>query len=304
MDSSPFHGKNPFEVLGLHGTEDAAAIRKAFLRIAAQSHPDRLRMKSEEEKAQALETFLLAKKAFELLSQPDKRREWSERLTRETPRTPIPPVTPPRTPLAPVMPPREASSASVRSGPSLTPALGTPIVPRPGMPPVSPSRGVPLTSPLRPGPSLTPALGTPLASLGAATAPTPPSPRTPSTAVQTPGARGGPLPSTAVQAPGARSGPLPAAAALQLYKLGMLALESSDYAKALDLFSKAAKLAPTPRHQAMELVGRGHQYLSTRFLDRARESFERALQLQPDCREARLALDVLDKQSGRPLKGR
>ncbi len=201
---SPFHGKNPFEVLGLQGTEDVPAIRKAFLRIAAQSHPDRLRMKSEEEKAQALETFLLAKKAFEVLSLPDKRREWSERL-----------VMPPRTPPAPVQPPPEAK------------------------------------------------------------APPPP-----------------------------RSGPLPAAAALQLYKLGMLAMESSDYAKALDLFSKAAKLAPTPRHQAMELVGRGHQYLSTRFLDRARESFERALQLQPDCREARAGLDVLDKQAGRLFKGR
>jgi tetratricopeptide (TPR) repeat protein len=104
--------------------------------------------------------------------------------------------------------------------------------------------------------------------------------------------------------PGSRSGTLPAAAALQLYKLGMLALESSDYPKAFDLFTKAAKLDPTPRHQAMELVGRGHQYLSTRFFDRARESFERALQLQPDCREARVGLDFLDKQSGRSLKGR
>ncbi len=99
-------------------------------------------------------------------------------------------------------------------------------------------------------------------------------------------------------------GPLPAAAALQLYKLGMLALESADYAKALDLFAKASRLAPSPRYQAMELVCRGHQYLSTRFFDRARESFERALQLLPDCREARTGLELLDKQSGRYLKGR
>jgi tetratricopeptide (TPR) repeat protein len=261
MDPSPFHGKNPFEVLGLQGTEDAAAIRKAFLRIAAQSHPDRLRMKSEEEKAQALETFLLAKKAFEVLSQPDKRREWSERLAREAA---------PRTPAAPV----------------LTPTLATPTVPRPGVPVSPPSRGVPLT---RSGPSLTPALGTPIAPMAHP-------PRTPVAPIQPPASE--------AKAPSPSRGPLPAAAALQLYKLGMLALESSDYAKALDLFSKAAKLAPTPRHQAMELVGRGHQYLSTRFLERARESFERALQLQPDCREARMGLELLEKQSGRSLKGR
>lgn len=229
QDSSSPHDKNPFEVLGLQGTEDPAAIRKAFLRIAAQSHPDRLRMKSQEEKAQALELFLGAKKAFEVLSQPDKRREWSERMAR----------TKPRTPPVPVPPPPETPS-----------------------PPVAP----------RPGPAFTPVHGVPVAS---------PAPATP---------RGG--------------GPLPAAAALQLSKMGMLALESADYAKALELFARTARLAPTPRNQAMELVCRGHQYLSTRFLDRARESFERALQLLPECREARVGLELLDKQSGRYPKGR
>jgi tetratricopeptide (TPR) repeat protein len=229
-DKSPFE-KNPFEVLGLQATEDLAAIRKAFLRIAAQSHPDRLRMKSPEEKAQALELFLGAKKAFEVLSQPDKRREWSERMARTRPRTPSTPLTPPP----------EAPSAPAPLRPAFTPA-----------------HGVPVASP-------------------APAAPT------------------GPRPSSGVQ---------PAAVALQLYKLGMLALEGFDHAKALDLFSKAARLSPTPRNQAMELVCRGHQYLSTRFFDRARESFERALQLLPECREARVGLELLDKQSGRYLKGR
>ncbi len=218
MSLDPFHDRNPFEVLGLQATDDTAAIRKAFLRIASQSHPDRLRMKSAEQKAQALETFLLAKKAFEVLSQPDKRREWTERLAQQVP----PPLVAPRAPVPP------------RAAPALTPALGTPIAPRP------------------------PGSGT----------------------------------------------PLPSTAALQLHHLGMLALEGADYAKALDLFSKAAKLSPTPRHQAMESVSRGYQYLSTRFFDRARESFERALQLQPECREAKVGLEALDKQSGRYLKGR
>ena len=231
----PLFEKNPFDVLGLQGTEDLAAIRKAFLRIAAQSHPDRLRTKPPEEKALALELFLSAKKAFEVLSQPDRRREWSERMARAKPRTPT----------APVTPPPEASAPSA------------PATPRPG-PAFTPAHGVPVASPA------------PAASAA---------PRTP-------------------------SGAQPAAVALQLYKLGMLALESFDYAKALDLFTKAARLSPTPRHQAMELVCRGHQYLSTRFFDRARESFDRALQLLPECREARVGLELLDKQSGRYLKGR
>jgi Tfp pilus assembly protein PilF/DnaJ-domain-containing protein 1 len=223
MSLDPFHDRNPFEVLGLQATDDVAAIRKAFLRIAGQSHPDRLRMKSEEQKAQALETFLLAKKAFEVLSQPDKRREWTERLAQQAPTPPVAP--PPVAPRAPVPP---------RAGPALTPALGTPIAPRP------------------------PGSGT----------------------------------------------PPPSTAALQLHHLGMLALEGADYAKALDLFTKAAKLSPTPRHQAMESVSRGYQYLSTRFFDRARESFERALQVQPECREAKAGLEALDKQSGRYTRGR
>ncbi|HZI04678.1 MAG TPA: tetratricopeptide repeat protein [Archangium sp.] len=245
----PLFEKNPFDVLGLQGTEDLAAIRKAFLRIAAQSHPDRLRTKPPEEKALALELFLSAKKAFEVLSQPDRRREWSERMARAKPRTPTAPVTPPPEASAPSAP------ATPRPGPAFTPAHGVPVASRPAF---TPAHGVPVASPA------------PAASAA---------PRTP-------------------------SGAQPAAVALQLYKLGMLALESFDYAKALDLFTKAARLSPTPRHQAMELVCRGHQYLSTRFFDRARESFDRALQLLPECREARVGLELLDKQSGRYLKGR
>lgn len=231
MSQDPSHDRNPFEVLGLQGPEDLTAIRKAFLRIAAQSHPDRLRTKSPEEKAQAMELFLSAKKAFEVLSQPDKRREWSERMAR----------TKPRTPSAPVTLPAEPPSAPAPLRPAFTPVHGVPV--------------------------------------------TPPAPAAPA-------------------APRSSSGVQPAAAALQLYKLGMLALESGDYPKALDLFTKAAKVSPTPRHQAMELVCRGHQYLSTRFLDRARESFERALQLMPECREAKVGLELLDKHSGRYFKGR
>ncbi|HYO57648.1 J domain-containing protein [Archangium sp.] len=256
QDPSSPHDKNPFEVLGLQGTEDLPAIRKAFLRLAAQSHPDRLRMKSQEEKAQALELFLSAKKAFEVLSQPDKRREWSDRMARPK----SAPTPAPQTPSAPMTPPAEASSAPVAS---------------------------------RPGPALTPAHGVPVASPSPPTPPSSAAPRAPSG-----------MHPTAEPKPASRAGPLPAMVALQLYKMGMLALESSDYAKALDLFAKAAKVSPTPRHQAMELVCRGHQYLSTRFFDRARESFERALQLLPECREARAGLDQIDKQSSRYLKGR
>ncbi|QRN96787.1 DnaJ domain-containing protein [Archangium violaceum] len=313
QDLSPFHDKNPFEVLGLQGTEDLPAIRKAFLTIAAKSHPDRLRTKSEAEKAQALETFLSAKKAFEVLSHPDKRREWSEKLarTRAAPGRP-------QTPAAPVVPPRETPSAPVpapvppRPGPAFTPVHGVPVAPRPGAPVAPPSRGVPAAPPpSRPGPALTPVHGVPttpppsrpgpaLTPMHGVPVASPPSRAVPTV---TPAAPASPEVKTP-SLPTPRGGPLPAAMALQLYKLGMLALESADYAKALDLFAKAAKASPTPRNQAMELVSRGHQYLSTRFFDRARESFERALQLLPECREARAGLELIDKQSGRYIKGR
>ena len=119
---------NPFEVLGLQGTEDLPTIRKAFLLIAASSHPDRLRARTPPEKAQALEVFLAAKKAFEQLSPPDKRREWSERMLR--------PAAPARTPPPGGAPPVAAPPAMPRPGPALTPApglsgLGTAVPPRP-----------------------------------------------------------------------------------------------------------------------------------------------------------------------------
>jgi curved DNA-binding protein CbpA len=206
MAQDSLQDKNPFELLGLQGDEDLAAIRKAFLKIAAQYHPDRLRSKSPQEREKGLAYFLEAKKAFELLSLPDKRREWVERLARAKAAAPSP------------------------AAPSPVPASAAPPTPPP-------------------------ASGPP--------------PRLPSSA-------GG--------------------AALQIHKLGMIALESRDYGKALELFSKASKLAPTPRNQSMELVCRGHQFLSTRFFDKAKESFDRALELSPDCREARTGLELLDKQ--------
>ncbi|MBM7112107.1 DnaJ domain-containing protein [Archangium primigenium] len=241
---APPSERNPFEVLGLQGTEELPAIRKAFLLIAASTHPDRLRMKSPEEKAQALEMFLVAKKAFEALSPPDKRREWSERMLRAAP------------------------------GPARTP-------PPVSAPPVSPPPG----SPPAMGPAFTPPPGLPTAAAPGAPAPT-----------------SGPRP--AVSESGARATPSPETAALQLYRMGMSALEAQDYAKALGLFSRAAKLMPIPRHQAMELVCRGQQYLSTRFFDRARESFEQALRLLPSCREAQVSLELLEKQVSRYHRGR
>ncbi|WP_434385803.1 DnaJ domain-containing protein [Melittangium boletus] len=243
MSQAPPSERNPFEILGLQGTEELPAIRKAFLLIAASTHPDRLRMKSPEEKAQALELFLVAKKAFEALSPPDKRREWSERMLRAG-ATQGPARTPPPVSAPPV------SAPPVSAPPVSTPSMGPAFTPPPGLsPPTS-----------------------------------------------------GPRP--AVSESGARATPSPETAALQLYRMGMSALEAQDYAKALGLFSRAAKLMPIPRHQAMELVCRGQQYLSTRFFDRARESFEQALRLLPSCREAQVSLELLEKQVSRYHRGR
>ena len=113
----PSAAPNPFEVLGLEGSEDLPAIRKAFLRIAAQSHPDRLRTRSPEERAQALELFLAAKKAFEALSAPDKRREWAAKMAEGR-----------------TLPP----GAAARTGPGTTP---------------TPASGVPAYSPPAPRPT-------------------------------------------------------------------------------------------------------------------------------------------------------
>jgi tetratricopeptide (TPR) repeat protein len=84
------------------------------------------------------------------------------------------------------------------------------------------------------------------------------------------------------------------------FEQGLVKFRKADYGTALGLFQRAMRLSPsTPRYSAMEQVCRGHQFLSTRFFDKARECFEGALQTLPGCREAQEGLDALAKLPAR-----
>jgi curved DNA-binding protein CbpA len=75
-----------YEVLGVPKNADAAAIRKAYAKIARDRHPDRFSDPVEKERAQEL--FKDATAAFNTLTNERQRREYDEQLARPVATTP------------------------------------------------------------------------------------------------------------------------------------------------------------------------------------------------------------------------
>mmetsp|Transcript_14629 Transcript_14629/g.31349 ORF Transcript_14629/g.31349 Transcript_14629/m.31349 type:complete len:245 (-) Transcript_14629:767-1501(-) len=62
-----------YAVLGVSRDADGAALKRAFRKVALKHHPDK-QQGSDEEKEDAQRQFILASRAFEVLSDPEKRR--------------------------------------------------------------------------------------------------------------------------------------------------------------------------------------------------------------------------------------
>ena len=69
-----------YRILGVKRNADSRVIRSAYRRLARQYHPDMAQGK------RSSAQFLLIKEAYEVLSDPDKRREYDLR-TRKLPKT-------------------------------------------------------------------------------------------------------------------------------------------------------------------------------------------------------------------------
>jgi tetratricopeptide (TPR) repeat protein len=71
---------DPFQVLGLAPSADLPAIRWAFLELTKRYHPNRFARETAPVRDVANELFLVIRRAYEVLSDEQKRRTWRERI--------------------------------------------------------------------------------------------------------------------------------------------------------------------------------------------------------------------------------
>jgi DnaJ family protein C protein 16 len=64
---------NPYEILGVHRKATRSEIRKAYKQLAMEWHPDKKRVPSAEER------FVSIKQAYELLSDPERRKLYDDK---------------------------------------------------------------------------------------------------------------------------------------------------------------------------------------------------------------------------------
>lgn len=70
--------KDLYEILGIDRNADEKEIKKAFKKAAFRTHPDRQQGKSEEEKKKAEEEFKEISRAYNILSDPDKKLKYDQ----------------------------------------------------------------------------------------------------------------------------------------------------------------------------------------------------------------------------------
>src|SRR4030095_7893178 len=71
---------DPFLVLGVAPSADAPAIRWAFLELTKRYHPNRFAREPGDIRELANEVFLVIRRAYEVLSDEQRRRSWRERV--------------------------------------------------------------------------------------------------------------------------------------------------------------------------------------------------------------------------------
>lgn len=81
--------------------------------------------------------------------------------------------------------------------------------------------------------------------------------------------------------------------AKNFHALGMTFYEERNYGLARQKFELAGRCAPDPKHEAMQACCHGQQHARTGNPGKAREAFQRALQLDPSCAPAVKALALL-----------
>lgn len=116
---------DPFQVLGIAVTIELAPIRTAYLTATKRFHPNRFARESQDVRMLSHEVFLLVRRAYESLQDPDKRKSIVERLAPSA--KPIPAVLP----TAPAPPNPRAATAGAPGGAPVPKAPSGPHAPIP-----------------------------------------------------------------------------------------------------------------------------------------------------------------------------
>src|SRR5262245_38124536 len=72
---------DPFLVLGVAPSADGPAIRWAFLELTKRYHPNRFARDPADVRELVNEVFLLIRRAYDVLSDDQRRRTWRDRVT-------------------------------------------------------------------------------------------------------------------------------------------------------------------------------------------------------------------------------
>ena len=83
--------------------------------------------------------------------------------------------------------------------------------------------------------------------------------------------------------------------ARNFHALGLTLYQQRNYAVARQKFELAARCAPDPKHEAMQACCHAAQHAHNGHHDKAREAFNRALQLDPGCAPASIGLSHLKR---------
>jgi tetratricopeptide (TPR) repeat protein len=286
---------DPFRVLEVAPSVDGEGVRRAFLAATKKYHPNRFALEPATTREVVNELFLLIRRAYDILSDEDKRKAWRERLggggASATPvrATSAPAATPP-----PAATPRPVTvrPASVPAGPpptrTATPVAGGPITPARPATSVPAGPGGP-SGPARPAT----AAGAPPR---AATVPGSPATQPPARAATPSPAGLSGRSGTDVQAmlDSARTRG-------QRFDEACAMLAQNRFREAREAFHKLALEDPqAKRFRVHMLYATGRELMEAqRFADAQRE-LERAVQLDPEHAEARAALDVAIEKQKKP----
>jgi len=282
---------NPFETLRLSSDATPEQIRAAFLAATKQYHPNRFARESPSTVEAANEIFLLIRRAYGQLTDESKRQAWRMKLGRGS------------GPLPTSKRGLEAAPPPVAT-PSLTPALGTPIVaappPRPiapTQPPAGPPPAAPPAAPTARAPATQPPSGAPPL---VAPAPAPAArPRSPT--VQGPPAPVKPAsPQTGRSSAEVRALLESAKTRSQRFDLAVRHIQKKRYREAMNILGQLAAEDPSSRRfrvklyhaTALELIEEGK-------LDEGIRELERAVALDHEAHDVQEALRKAQEQRGR-----
>jgi len=277
---------DPFRTLGVPAQVDGEGVRHAYLSLTKKLHPNRFALEPASTREIANEVFLLIRRAYDLLADEDKRRQWRERVA------PGPATSPPAATTAKV-----TTTRPTQPGVATVPATGSTPPRSATLTPARPARSTgappPATAPRAP-------VATPAARPQTAQ---PRNPTVPGTAPPPAGARR-PL----VPTQGMGASPQEVQAMLELARTrgqrfddAVALLSRGKYREAREAFYKIAMEDPQSRRYRAQLhFAWGMEHLADGKAAEAQRELERALALENESHDIKAGLAKAQELQKKP----